>query len=54
MKQTSLQGIANKATQDKTYRFRNLFGMLTVGYLFWCDVSTLLWTQNYATFGNLS
>ena len=36
MKQTSLQGIANKATQDKTYRFRNLFGMLTVGYLFWC------------------
>jgi len=36
MKQTSLQGIANKATQDKTYRFRNLFGLLTVGYLFWC------------------
>ncbi len=36
MKQTSLQGIANKATQDKTYRFRNLFGMLTVGFLFWC------------------
>ena len=36
MKQTSLQGIANKATQDKAYRFRNLFGMLTVGYLFWC------------------
>jgi len=36
MKQTSLQGIANKATQNKTYRFRNLFGMLTVGYLFWC------------------
>jgi group II intron reverse transcriptase/maturase len=36
MKQTSLQGIANKATQDKTYRFRNLFGLLTVSYLFWC------------------
>ena len=36
MKQTSLQGIANKAAQDKTYRFRNLFGMLTVGFLFWC------------------
>jgi len=36
MKQPSLQGIANKATQNKTYRFRNLFGMLTVGYLFWC------------------
>jgi len=36
MKQTSLQGIANKATQDKTYRFRNLFGLLTTGYLFWC------------------
>jgi group II intron reverse transcriptase/maturase len=36
MKQTSLQGIANKATQDKTYRFQNLFGMLTVGFLFWC------------------
>jgi RNA-directed DNA polymerase len=36
MKQTSLQGIANKAAQDKTYRFRNLFGMLTAGFLFWC------------------
>ena len=36
MKQTSLQGIANKAAQDKTYRFRNLFGMLTAGSLFWC------------------
>ncbi|MEE9345567.1 MAG: hypothetical protein V3U88_08165 [Methylococcales bacterium] len=36
MKQTSLQGLANKATQDKTYRFRNLFGLLTVTYLFWC------------------
>ena len=36
MKQTSLQGIANKAAKDKTYRFRNLFGLLTVTYLFWC------------------
>jgi hypothetical protein len=35
MKQTSLQGIANKAAQDKTYRFRNLFGVLTAGFLFW-------------------
>jgi RNA-directed DNA polymerase len=36
MKQTSLQGIANKAVTDKAYRFRNLFGMLTAGFLFWC------------------
>ncbi len=36
MKQTSLQGIANKAAQDKTYRFRNLFGILTAGFLFLC------------------
>ena len=36
MKQTSLQGIANKAAQDNTYRFRNLFGVLTAGFLFWC------------------
>ncbi len=36
MKQTSLQGIANKAAQDKSYRFRNLFGILTAGFLFWC------------------
>lgn len=36
MKQTSLQGIANKAAQDKTYRFRNLFSVLTAGFLFWC------------------
>ncbi len=33
MKQTSLQGIANKAANDKTYRFRNLFGMLTAVFL---------------------
>ena len=36
MKQTSLRGIANKAASDKAHRFRNLFGMLTVGYLLWC------------------
>src|SRR5665811_359397 len=36
MKQTSRQGIANKAAQDNTYRFRNLFGILTAGFLFWC------------------
>src|SRR5450759_2139272 len=36
MKQTSLQWIANKAAQDKAYRFRNLFGVLTTGFLFWC------------------
>ncbi len=35
-KQTSLWGIANKAAQDKAYRFRNLFGMLDVSFLFWC------------------
>ena len=36
MKQTSLQGITNKAAQDKAYRFRNLFGVLTAGFLLWC------------------
>src|SRR5450631_36086 len=36
MKQTFLQGIANKAAQDKTYRFKNLFGLLTAGFLFGC------------------
>ena len=36
MKQTSLQGIANKAANDKTYRFRNLFGLLAAGFLFLC------------------
>ncbi len=35
MKQTSLRGIANRAASDKAHRFRNLFGMLTVGYLLW-------------------
>jgi RNA-directed DNA polymerase len=34
--QTSLQGIAKKTSQDKTYRFRNLFGLLTVTNLLWC------------------
>jgi group II intron reverse transcriptase/maturase len=36
MKQTSLQGIAKKAAEDKEHRFQNLFGMLTVGFLMWC------------------
>ncbi len=36
MKQTSLWGIANRAASDKTHRFRNLFGLLTVSYLLWC------------------
>jgi RNA-directed DNA polymerase len=30
---TSLQGIAKKAAHDKSYRFRNLFGMLTIAYV---------------------
>jgi RNA-directed DNA polymerase len=34
--QTSLQGIAHKAAQDKTYRFRNLVGLLTITNLLWC------------------
>jgi group II intron reverse transcriptase/maturase len=36
MKQTSLRGIANRAATDKAYRFRNLFGLLNVGFLLWC------------------
>lgn len=32
----SLRGIANKAAQDKTHRFQNLFGLLTTGFLLWC------------------
>jgi group II intron reverse transcriptase/maturase len=36
MKHTSLRGIANKASTDKTHRFRNLSGMLTAGFLLWC------------------
>lgn len=34
--QTSLRGIANKSAKDETYRFRNLFGMLTVVFLHQC------------------
>ena len=34
--QTSLRGIANKAAQDRTYKFRNLFGLLTTGFLLVC------------------
>ncbi len=34
--QTSLKGIANKAAQNKTYRFRNLFGLLNTEFLLWC------------------
>jgi len=33
--QTSLRGIANKAARDKTYKFRNLYGLLTVEFLLW-------------------
>jgi group II intron reverse transcriptase/maturase len=36
MKQTSLRGIANRAATDKAHRFRNLFGLLNVGFLLWC------------------
>lgn len=36
MEQTSLRGIANKAAQNKSYRFRNLFGLLTFEFLLWC------------------
>ena len=34
--QTTLLGIANKASSDKGHRFRNLFGLLTVNFLWWC------------------
>jgi RNA-directed DNA polymerase len=33
---TTLLGIANKASLDKAHRFRNLFGLLTVGFLMEC------------------
>ena len=36
MKPTSLRGIANTAASDKGYRFRNLFGLLNLGFLWWC------------------
>jgi retron-type reverse transcriptase len=32
----SLRGIANKAAQDKSHWFRNLFGLLTMEFLLWC------------------
>ena len=28
--------IANKAAQQKAYRFRNLFGLLNISFLLWC------------------
>ena len=34
--QTSLRGIANKAAQDKAYRFRNLISLLTIEFLLYC------------------
>jgi len=36
MEQTSLQGIANKAKQQKSYRFRNLIGELKESHLLGC------------------
>ena len=33
--QTSLKGIANKAALNKSYRFRNLFGLLNTKFLLW-------------------
>ena len=33
---TSLRGIANKASSEEHHRFRNLFGLLTVMFLFSC------------------
>jgi len=34
--QTSLQGIAKKARKEKKHRFRNLSGVLTESYLYYC------------------
>ena len=34
--QTSLRGIANKAAQNKAYRFRNLISLLTIEFLLHC------------------
>jgi len=34
--QTSLRGIANKAAQNKTHRFQNLYSLLTLGFLLYC------------------
>ncbi|MGK5094845.1 hypothetical protein WDW89_22895 [Deltaproteobacteria bacterium TL4] len=36
MLQTSLWGIANKAAQNKTYKFQNLICLLTVEFLLNC------------------
>lgn len=36
MMQTSLQGIADKATRNKSHRFQNLIGMLSTQFLLWC------------------
>jgi retron-type reverse transcriptase len=36
MMQTSLWGIANKAAQNKTHRFQNLYSLLTLGFLLYC------------------
>jgi hypothetical protein len=36
IRQTSLRGIAEKAALHKTYRFRSLARLLTVGFLLWC------------------
>lgn len=34
--QTSLRGIANKAAQNKTHRFQNLYRLLTLEFLLYC------------------
>ena len=41
LKQTSLRGIALTAAANKQYRFRNLYGMLTVSALrsAWCSLN---------------
>ncbi|MGK5091051.1 hypothetical protein WDW89_03420 [Deltaproteobacteria bacterium TL4] len=36
MRQTSLRGIANKAAQNKTHKFKNLISLLTVEFLLDC------------------
>ena len=34
--QTSLRGIANKAAQNKSHRFQNLYRLLSAEFLLWC------------------
>lgn len=34
--QSSLRGIANKAAQNKTHRFQNLYRLLTLEFLLYC------------------